>query len=42
MQKIGKEMTKYITTPILGFIGTGLNFNASIEDATLNFETFAG
>ena len=42
MQKIGKGMTKYITTPIMGIIGAGLKFNASLEDATLNFETLLG
>ena len=42
MKEIGKGMTKYITTPIMGFIGTGLKFNSTLEDATLNFETLLG
>ncbi len=42
MQKIGKGMTKYITTPILGAIGAGLKFNTSLENTALNFETLLG
>ncbi len=40
--KIGKGLSKYVTTPIMGAIGAGVKFNASLEDTALNFETLLG